>query len=417
MNRRTFLSSAAALSTLGWAGQARAAVANADRKFVFVFAEGGWDPTRVFVPAFSNPAVAMEAAAEQATTSGLPWVEHPDRPNVSAFFSRHASRTLLFNGVLVRSIAHDICRMIAMTGDSSGLKPDWPALIATEEGLGRYTVPHLVMGGPSFPGPLGSAVARTGASGQLEALITGDIVGWSDAPPSELSVASQNLVDRYVRGRSAAAAARVPTGNAAAGYAAYAQGVASATALKDLKYVMDFTGGTSLSDQATVAVDALAIGAARCLTLTEGGNWDSHADNDAGQTQRFESMFSGLNQLFERLGAAPGTAGGATLLEETTVVVLSEMGRTPQLNGFMGKDHWPYTSVMVVSDGVTGGRVVGGFDELFYGYPVDPTTGENDPDGPQLLSIEAVGATLLAMADVDPAEHILGVDPILGVLR
>jgi len=33
-----------------------------------------------------------------------------------------------------------------------------------------------------------------------------------------------------------------------------------------------------------------------------------------------------------------------------------------------------------------------------------------------VLSAEAVGATLLAMADIDPAEHITGVDPIVGAL-
>jgi uncharacterized protein (DUF1501 family) len=413
MNRRTFLSSAAALSTLGLGGFARAGLAGSDRKFVFVFAEGGWDPTRVFATEFQNPVVAMEPGAHLASRGDLKWVEHPDRPNVSAFFDNHAARTVVFNGVLVRSIAHDICRMIAMTGDSSGLKPDWPAIIATDGG--GFTVPHLVLGGPSFPGPLGSAVARTGISGQLEALINGDIVEWTDTPTRGMSVAAQNLVDQYARGRSASAAARKATGNAAPLYAAYDTAVHSATDLKDLKYVMDFTGGTALSDQATVAVDALAIGAVRCLTMTEGGSWDSHADNDAAQTQRFESLFSGLNQLMERLRGAPGAHGG-TLLDETTLVVLSEMGRTPQLNGFLGKDHWPYTSVMVVGDGFTGGRVVGGFDDLFYGLPVEPSDGEVDPDGAQLLSIEAVGATLLAHADLDPADHILGVDPILGVL-
>jgi hypothetical protein len=72
--------------------------------------------------------------------------------------------------------------------------------------------------------------------------------------------------------------------------------------------------------------------------------------------------------------------------------------------------------VLVVSDGVTGSRVVGGFDDLFYGFPVDPGSGDVDPQGSQLLSIEAVGATLLALADVDPGDHVLGVEPILGVL-
>lgn len=413
MNRRTFLGSAAALAALAPLRPARAAVSGADRKFVFVFADGGWDPTRVFAPEFDNPQVAMEAQAERFTSGGITWVDHPDRPSVRGFIEAHSSRVLLFNGVLVRSIAHEICRMIAMTGDSSGLKPDWGALISTGglPGPYPYTVPHLVMGGPSFPGPLGAAVARTGGSGQLEALINGDIVDWSDAPPGGLSVPVQNIVDSYTRRRAGAQAQRVATSPM---YAAYAEAAASSTSLKDLRYVMDFTGGTTLSEQSQVAVDALAIGTTRCVTLSEGGSWDSHADNDDQQTVRFEALFGGLNRLLEQLEGAPGAFGG-TLRDETTVVVLSEMGRTPLLNSFAGKDHWPYTSVMVVGDGLTTGRVVGALDPLFYGRPVDPATGEVRDDA-QLLSIEAIGATLLALADIDPGAHITGVDPILGVL-
>lgn len=413
MNRRCFLGSAAALAALSPFCPARAAVSGSDRKFVFVFAEGGWDPTRVFAPEFANPQVDMEPLAERYTAGGIVWVDHPDRPSVRAFVDAHASRVLLFNGVLVRSIAHEICRMIAMTGDSSGLKPDWGALISTGgvPGPYPYTVPQLVMGGPSFPGPLGAAVARTGGSGQLEALINGDIVGWSDAPPGGLSVPVQNIVDRYARRRAASQAQRVP---GSAVYGAYAEAVASSASLKDLRYVMDFTGGSTLSEQSQVAVDALAIGTTRCVTLSEGGSWDTHANNDADQSVRFESLFSGLNRLMEQLEAAPGPLGG-TLRDETTVVVLSEMGRTPLLNGFLGKDHWPYTSVMVVGDGMTTGRVVGALDDLYYGRPVDPASGDVRDDA-QLLSIEAVGATLLALADIDPGEHIVGVDPIEGVL-
>jgi hypothetical protein len=104
-----------------------------------------------------------------------------------------------------------------------------------------------------------------------------------------------------------------------------------------------------------------------------------------------------------------------TLADETVVVVLSEMGRTPLLNGFLGKDHWPYTAMMITGPNVLGGRVIGGYDDDYYGLEVDPASGEA-ADGTQVLSAEAVGATLLAMADIDPAEHVTGVDPILGAL-
>jgi hypothetical protein len=70
---------------------------------------------------------------------------------------------------------------------------------------------------------------------------------------------------------------------------------------------------------------------------------------------------------------------------------------------------------MLVGPGIQGGRVVGGFDDAYYGLEIDPATAE-PVEGSQILSSEAVGATLLAMADIDPAAHITGVDPLTGVL-
>ena len=71
---------------------------------------------------------------------------------------------------------------------------------------------------------------------------------------------------------------------------------------------------------------------------------------------------------------------------------------------------------MIVGDGVTGDRVVGGFDDLYYGRNVDPGSAEVDDANGQLLSAEAVGATLLELADIDPNEHIQGVESLKGVL-
>ena len=50
---------------------------------------------------------------------------------------------------------------------------------------------------------------------------------------------------------------------------------------------------------------------------------------------------------------------------------MSEMGRTPALNANLGKDHWPFTSVMLIGDGFIGDRVVGGFDAGWMGQSLD----------------------------------------------
>ena len=121
-----------------------------------------------------------------------------------------------------------------------------------------------------------------------------------------------------------------------------------------------------------------------------------------------------LTELMALLQTTPGTAA-PTLAEETTVVVMSEMGRTPALNANLGKDHWPFTSVMIVGDGFTGDRVVGGFDSGWMGQPLEFTSGDISSSG-RLLTAEAVGATLLEHLGVDPFEYVTGTDPLHGVL-
>ena len=424
MDRRNFLKGCAGAAAVLGAGlpmrHARAATSGSDLKFIFVFNNGGWDPTRVFAPEFSNRNVDMEPGAALSTRGGMQWVSHPDRPSVDAFFQANSSRMLVSNGMLVRSISHDICTMLALTGSTSGFAPDWPAIIAAAAS-DRFTLPHLVLGGPSFPGELGVAVARSGGNGQLEGLLSGNILDWSDTPVAGLSQPSQGAIDRYLLRRASARAA-LGTGTPDQGMSgAFADAVQKAVDLKDYRYVMDFTGGTDLASQAAVAVDALRVGLSRCVTLGYPGNngglgWDSHADNDATQSQLFEGLFLGLAQLMSLLETTPGTLGG-TLADETAVVVLSEMGRTALLNATNGKDHWPYTSAMLVGpDNFTTDRVIGGFDDGYYGLDIDLASGEPDSGSGRILSAEALGATLLAAADIDPAEHIMDADPIMGIL-
>ena len=142
--------------------------------------------------------------------------------------------------------------------------------------------------------------------------------------------------------------------------------------------------------------------------------WDTHAENDAIQSYLFEDLFHGLGLLVGMLAGAPGETT-PTLLEETVVVVFSEMGRTPQLNSAEGKDHWPYTSVLLVGAGIQGGRVVGGLDSNYYGLALDPVTGDADEDG-NVPGVTDLGATLLTLADVDPAELLPDGQVIGGVI-
>jgi len=416
-SRRQVLGGAAALGAgLGLSRRARAASAG-DLKYLFIFAGGGWDPTRVFADGLDNANVHMESGAARGTAGGISFIDAEDRPSVRTFFERHHDRSVVLNGLLVRSIAHEICTMIALTGTTSGLVPDWPAALA-KPWADRVTLPHLVMAGPSFPGDLGENVVRVGQSGQLDALIDGSIASWSDVALSPLSTPSQGIMDNYVRRRAAARSAAAKTVLDRQLSEAYVAGLERGTELKDLRYVMSFSSSADLSSAGSVALDALSMGLSRCVSLCYpldfGAEWDTHTQNDDLQSPLWESLFQGLLAVMDRLDTLPGETT-TTLAEETLVVVLSEMGRTPALNPVGGKDHWPYTSVLLCGAGLEGDRVIGGYDDNWYGYDVDPATGDTTDSG-QILSSEALGATLLQLGDVDPDDYVSGVEPITGIL-
>jgi uncharacterized protein (DUF1501 family) len=141
--------------------------------------------------------------------------------------------------------------------------------------------------------------------------------------------------------------------------------------------------------------------------------WDSHSNNTT-QGDNFELLFSDLADILDDLAATAGQGGGS-LLDETTVVVLSEMGRTPRLNSSAGKDHWTYTSAMLIGAGVRGGQVVGAFDDGLNGSPVNLATGGVDASGSIILP-EHLGATLALLAGLDP-EALAVADPLLALVE
>lgn len=88
-----------------------------------------------------------------------------------------------------------------------------------------------------------------------------------------------------------------------------------------------------------------------------GDMWDTHSDNFNRLKQRLLPPFDrGLAALLQDL-ADRGT------LDETLVVVLTDFGRTPQINRSAGRDHYPSVySVALAGGGIRGGQVYGSSD-------------------------------------------------------
>lgn len=402
MRRRDFLGAGAALAAMVGLPSVAAAAGAADRRFLFVFANGGWDPTRALSPGWGT-AAAMEPDAVAAEIGGLPFVDHPGRPSVRAFFEANAQRSVIVEGVLVPSVAHDACTRILMTGSADDGRPDWPAILGSA--APEHLLPHLVTGGPSFPGPLGSVVARTGLYGQLNDLVQG-------RNSSSLSDASSDAIDRLLRKR---ADARLQRTRATSEHEIVEAYRASVGQLQDLRDLDRMDVQPFLDSQLELALDMLASGTSRCVTVQADGSFDTHTNNDTGQGFLWEDLFESLTGLAGSLSERIGPRG-VPLIEDTMVVVLSEMGRTPVLNDAGGKDHWPYTSALLFGAWLVGGQVVGGYDASFEGRLIDPASGQ-PTEGGRELSAGVFGATLVAAADVDPGAWLPGASPITGILR
>lgn len=117
-------------------------------------------------------------------------------------------------------------------------------------------------------------------------------------------------------------------------------------------------------------------------------SWDTHADNFnwlRGALPSLDLTYSALLEDLESHG----------LLDETLVVLMSDMGRTPQVNGNAGRDHWTYAySVVFAGAGIKGGTIHGASD-AHAAYVKDHPVSTSD-----------ICATIY---------HLLGIDPDMKV--
>ena len=117
--------------------------------------------------------------------------------------------------------------------------------------------------------------------------------------------------------------------------------------------------------------------------------WDTHTNNfnilRTNKLPHFDQTYTALLEDLEDRG----------LLDETLVVVMSEMGRTPRINGNAGRDHWTFCySVVFAGAGIKGGTIHGASDAQA-AYPKDKPVSTAD-----------VCATIYKCLGIDPAFRV-----------
>ncbi len=128
------------------------------------------------------------------------------------------------------------------------------------------------------------------------------------------------------------------------------------------------------------------------VTVYSVGNreWDTHSNNfNDLKTNLLPPMDRGVSALLEDLE----TRG---LLDETLVVWMGDMGRTPRVNKSAGRDHWSFSySIVLAGGGIRRGEVYGSSDRS----AAFPST---NPVGPP-----DIAATIFHCLGIDPRAHII----------
>jgi hypothetical protein len=349
------------------------------------------------------------------TFGNLPIYTAATRPSVAEFYSRYGSISAVLNGIQVRSLNHPDCSKRILTGTQSDSNPDVGAIAAFE--LGRdLPAPYLVLGPTAYTGPLASIATRAGTVNQVRSLLTSDASLPKDpafGTPRYVPDADEwGIIRQYVQARTLREQAlRGQHGYNAARYQDFIASLGRSDVLRNFAdgFGTDFSFTLDLNEQVRLGLDSIQSGVTHSLHLEQTfASWDTHSAN-AQQDMLNETLYAALINLADELVARPGSTSGSSMMDETVVAVVSEMGRTPKLNGGMGKDHWPVTSCVVFGAGIRGGRAYGGTDENLQALNANYLSGEPDPNGQQ-LQFANLAATLLAAVGADPQPYLPSVE-------
>lgn len=423
-SRRTFLLGAGATAGAVALGlprvrRSRAQATGPARNLFLVFASGGWDTTYAIDPKPGLDTVDAPAGT-LATYGDIDVWTGEARPAVAAYFAAHAAVTAIVRGVSVRSIGHPECQKRMLTGTPMSTRPDVGAIAGHE--LGRdLPLPYLVLGDVAFAGPLAASAGRVGITNQVTTLLdpAQAYPPPPDAPPGRGFVPSQadeELIRAFVQARTERErAVRGAHGYNAARIDDFETSLARGDRMRSVGDGFGARGATpSLAAQIDLGVRVVERGISRAVMIDSRGEWDTHADN-ADQDGLHQALFTGLRGLVDKLDATPGEAAGHSLLDESVVVVLSEMGRTPRQNGDGGKDHWPVTSTMIIGGGVRGGTVIGGTSDKVQAEKVDLATGALDAAG-VTIQTDNLLAGLLELVGADPAPYFPDTEALRGFI-
>jgi uncharacterized protein (DUF1501 family) len=333
--RRSLLTTSATLTLLAPFARLRAAAAHPDNRLALVILRGGLDGLAA-VPPYGEPAYAQLrgplALPVPGSDGGVLALDgtfglHPALTNLYAMYRAREALVLHAAATPYRERSHFDAQNVLEGGGAtpSGTADGW-----LNRALG-------VLDG------VGDARRAVALADTVPLVLRGELAVSSWAP-SQLPETDEDTLARVRRLYEAADPALAASVNAALAVRALAG---------------DANGGR-MTERGGQALAPLATAAARFLTSADGprvavldvGGWDTHANQGAAQgplAQRLRGLDTGLQTLKTELGA---------VWRHTSVLVVTEFGRTVAVNGTRGTDHGTAGCAFLVGGAVAGGRVV-----------------------------------------------------------
>jgi|GEM_PF-1504044 len=415
--RRTFLKSASSVALLPSLTSFARTTAEPDEEsplILHIVVGGGWDPTLVF----DNKIGVSSAAQETGTSKSSPsetfsFVDHSSRPSVKSFFSSYYENATIINGIHVPSVNHDLAMnymTTVVTADrhlkGSGRRSDFLTLFSaiTNPSL-RY--PHVAIDVTSAGG--GGAPLRV-------VLKNESISDYAAARTGTFSARREAAMETALQRKwSIALSDAGKYGLDVEKVQRLALGLSRETELYDKipDYLSDIgSTSTTFERNAKLALMYMSSGSTLCASVGHQTRiaWDSHTNHYATQSALFESLFADLIKIMQ-------FADSKSLLSKLILVVSSEMGRAPFLNGDSGKDHWPTTSALVWSKLTKGNQVVGATDDYLRAKKIDLSTGQAATSGGTLLQMSHIWNELTETTSLPIGEIVSKKAEKFSVLR
>lgn len=393
MHRRTFLKAAAAAGlavTAPIAMSPREARAQSLGGFegpywMFIAADGGWDPTSLMDPKGNVEGMNRFETAEIGQAGNIRYAPLEFQQE---FFQAHFEKLCIVNGIDMSTNGHEQGRRYTFSGQLGEGHPSLAALVAAKNGP-ALPMGFITNGSYDFTAGL---IAPTRAENV-------DIIprlAFSNRPNpnNEATFHSEYAMERIKQAADERLAAQQQ--RIALPKVRNAMGVLHTARLgeSELKDVLEFLptgGGNGLQDQAAVALAAFRAGLGVSVQMRRGG-FDTHGNHDATHIPRLADVLRAIDFIWQQ-------AETMNLADKLIVVVGSDFGRTPRYNGGNGKDHWSVNSMMLMGAGIPGNTVIGASDEGHRPLTVNPQTLQLDESGVRLRP-EHVHSSLRRLAGV-----------------